>query len=441
LKHQQSKFFCFISSALLSLLLISSSYALSTVKLYESSVKVAAEKGENELIAEAFTNVLIKVSGRSDIPTLVSYQTMLEQARAAISQFRYDIKTIPVDDITIEKAQSDLKQPAAVQEKWFWVRFNARTIDRLLKQAQLPVWGKVRPETLIWFSQEIQGQRYLQSQHDAPEIYDIFKHQADNRGISLIFPFLDLQDQSSVSATDIWGNFNDAILLASRRYQAQSTVTARLFKERSGLWVSQWNLLMLGEVHSWELRGEKMESILTAGIDKVADRLAQQFSRVAGEGDDSGILIRVNNVSGFKAFQELDDYIRNLATVKSAALIHTSQDKVIYNITYLGDKNSLIQEIRLGDMLNSVERTRTNYGDQDNSGKDYQAVILGDLDKNVREKGVSNSQGAASAREKALNAMATEQTSAKMTAMPQEPQAPEKIVEKLTPELEYWLAL
>lgn len=441
MKHQQSKFFCFISSALLSLLLISSSYALSTVKLYESSVKVAAEKGENELIAEAFTNVLIKVSGRSDIPTLVSYQTMLEQARAAISQFRYDIKTIPVDDITIEKAQSDLKQPAAVQEKWFWVRFNARTIDRLLKQAQLPVWGKVRPETLIWFSQEIQGQRYLQSQHDAPEIYDIFKHQADNRGISLIFPFLDLQDQSSVSATDIWGNFNDAILLASRRYQAQSTVTARLFKERSGLWVSQWNLLMLGEVHSWELRGEKMESILTAGIDKVADRLAQQFSRVAGEGDDSGILIRVNNVSGFKAFQELDDYIRNLATVKSAALIHTSQDKVIYNITYLGDKNSLIQEIRLGDMLNSVERTRTNYGDQDNSGKDYQAVILGDLDKNVREKGVSNSQGAASAREKALNAMATEQTSAKMTAMPQEPQAPEKIVEKLTPELEYWLAL
>lgn len=429
-------------------MLISTSYAFSAAKLYESSIKVDAQKGENELITEAFTQVLIKVSGRSDIPTLPVYTTMLEKAKGAISQFRYDIKTVPADDITNGNAQSEIKEQEVTKEKWFWVRFNARTIDNLLKQAQLPVWGKIRPETLIWFSQETQGQRRLQSQYDAPEIYDIFKRQADYRGISLIFPFLDLQDQSSVSATDIWGNFNDAILLASRRYQAQSTVTVRLFKERSGLWVSQWNLLMLGEVQTWELRDENMTRILASGIDEVADKLAQQFSRAVSDGDDSGVLVQVNNVGGFKAFQALDDYFRNLATVKTAALIQTTQDTVMYKITYLGDKNALIQEIRLGDLLNSVERTRVDTGVQENSGKDYQAVILGDLDKSTQEKGLPSGQVEASAREKALDSMAEQSsaqnrapgTDAQATAMPQEQPAPENSVEQLKPELEYWLA-
>lgn len=424
-------------------LLFSSNFAFSAANLYEARVKVVADKGENELIADAFTQVLIKVSGRSDIPASPAYKNMLQQAKAAISQFRYDIKTIQPDELSATMA-TDPKALKEVKEKWFWVRFNAITINRLLQGAQLPVWGKTRPESLIWFSQDNNGQRRLLSQYDVPEVYDAFQQQADYRGISLIFPFLDLQDQSSVSATDIWGNFNDAVLLASRRYQAQSTVTVRLFQERSGLWVSQWSLLMLGAVQSWEVRDEEMTRVLASGIDEVADRLAKQFSQVAGEGDESGILIRVNNVSDFKAFQELDDYLRNLATVKSAALVQTSQDKVIYNIHYRGDKKALIQEIRLGDLLNSIERTRLDYGAQDTGSKDYQAVILDDLGNTAGDR--SAGKTTASARGQALDAMKADpsgkqspsaQQSAKSTSQP----SVEKTVEPLMPELEYWLTI
>jgi len=179
---------------------------------------------------------------------------MLKKAKNAISQFRYDYQELPSDDAGTEAQQDDKKKTTEEKEKWFWVRFNQKAVNDLLKNAQIPIWGKIRPKTLIWFSQEVKGKRYLQSQHDQPGIYNIFKQQADKRGISLSFPFMDLQDQSSISTTDIWGNFNDAILLASRRYQAQSTLTSRLFKEPSGLWVSQWSLLMLGEVQSWEIR-------------------------------------------------------------------------------------------------------------------------------------------------------------------------------------------
>ena len=279
----------------------------------------------------------------------------------------------------------------------------------------------------------------MQSQHEAPEVYDILKQQAENRGISLMFPFLDLQDQAKVSATDIWGNFTDAILLASRRYQAQATVTVRLFKEPSGLWVSQWNLLMLGEVQSWKLRDENMARILSSGIDELADKLAQQFTQSVNDVNDNDVLVQINNVSDFKAFQELDDYLRNLASVKLAALVQMEQDRVIYKISYLGDKRSFIQEIRLGDLLNSVERSRVDYGASDNENKDYRPVILDGLDKSGAEQNALPAD--ASEREKALAAMDSGSQPSGQTNPPLPPQAlPEKRVEELLPELEYWLA-
>ncbi len=442
LKGKQTSNFYFIRQLTLiifSLFVIQPGFAASVSKLYESSVKVDSPKGEqqqseNQLIAAAFTQVLIKVSGRSDVAASTGYSAMLKKAEGAISQFRYDYKVLSEADN--ETSQQGEQQEE--KEKWFWVRFNAKTINALLKDAQIPIWGKIRPETLVWFSQETQGKRYLLSQYEEPEIYDVFKEQADKRGISLIFPFLDLQDQSGVSASDIWGNFHDAVLLASRRYQAQSTLTSRLFKEPSGLWVSQWNLLMLGEVQSWEIRDENLERVLASGIDELADKLSRQFTQVYREADDSSVLVQINNVGGFKDFQALDDYLRNLATVKSLAVMQVDQDKVIYSINYLSSKNSLIQEIRLGDLLNSVERSRVNHEQHNSSAyNSYKPVILGDLGAN---------SAAASDREKALNTLddsltePLKQASDGNTQTAPEAQVQEKRVEQLLPELEYWLA-
>jgi len=433
LKIRQVRSFCFI--LLSSLLFAQSGFAVDASKLYEASVKAETDMGENELIKEAFTQVMIKVSGRSDVISSPAYDDLLKKAEGAISQFRYDHKTIPSDQL-IENNTPENK--TVEKEKWFWARFNRRTINALLTEAQIPVWGKVRPETLIWFSQEVKGKRFLKSQHDAPQIYDVFKMQAESRGISLIFPFLDLQDQSSISATDIWGNFNDAILLASKRYQAQSTLTSRLFKEPSGLWVSQWNLLLLGETQSWEIRDEKLERVLASGIDELADKLAQQFTQFNQQGARTGFLVQINNVNNFKGFQELDDYLRNLATVKSLTLVQMEQDRLIYNIEFLGSQTSLIQEISLGDMLNSVERTRSNSNNDEAADNRYKAVILDDLDKKNAISDGSTEQP--SSRETALNSMDKTAEALKSPDGTKVIEAMPVVQQPLQPDLEYWYA-
>ncbi|MCU7835742.1 MAG: DUF2066 domain-containing protein [gamma proteobacterium symbiont of Taylorina sp.] len=428
MKH---KYHYLIHIILLCLFLVQLSHAVGLDKryeaaLYESSVKVETGKSENELINKAFTQVLIKVSGRSDVTQSAAYSSILKQSKNAISQFRYDYKTLTESADSEQKNIEGDKEDE--KEKWFWIQFDAKTVENLLKDAQLPVWGNTRPVTLIWLSQEINGKRIIQSQHDDIAAYDALEEKSEQRGISLIFPFFDLQDQNNISANDIWGDFSDTILIASRRYQAQATLTIRLFQEKSGLWHSRWNLLLLGESHVWTIRNKNRSDVLSAGIDKLADNLAQQFTPRYNSDDDQtfavdeGILIQVNNVSDYNEFQKLDNYFNSLATVKSVTLLQVQQDRLIYKVSYLGSKRTLVQEIKLSDMLNSIDHSSID--NRFNEDKDYQSVILDDLDK----KSAQEHEG-----------QALEQSEQKQETGLTESTLSSVKPEKLVPELEYWL--
>ena len=368
---------------------IQSGLAADISQLYEASVKVTADKSENELIKNAFSRVLIKVSGRSNIRSSSAYAGLLKKADSAVSQFRYDYtqgqqsKTAAEEENAEENAEENDKESdkeTIDKEKWFWVRFNSQIVNSLLTDAAIPVWGGNRPETLLWFSQEINGGRILQSQHDAVHIYSIFKDQAQLRGIALLFPFMDLQDQSAVSSSDLWTDDNEQVLSASRRYQAQSTLTARLFQQTGGLWVSQWTLLILGKSSHWEIKDNDLQQVLALGIDKLADKLAWQFTQPVSNSKQNSVLVQINNINNFKQYQQLDDYLRNLARVKSLTLVQLQQDKIMYEINYMGGENALSQEIYLSDLLKPLENSALNSRQTDSY---YKPVILDELDKNT----------------------------------------------------------
>lgn len=401
------------------------------LKIYEASVQVDEKSTENELINKAFAQVLIKVSGRSDIGQSPHYTSILEQSKNTISQFRYDNKLIADNSEagSIESLSKEvpIKESEQKKQKWFWAKFNSKSVDALLKNANIAVWSNVRPATLVWFSQEINGQRLLQSQHEAPDVHKILQQASQQRGITLKFPFMDLQDQNSISSNDIWNNYSDTILLASRRYLAQTTLTIRLFQEKSGLWNSQWTLLLLGKSQFWTIKDKDKTVVLSSGINKLTDKLAQQFTSnfnrndiLVGE-DKEIILLQINNVRGYPAFQKLNAYFSSLASVRSATLLKVEQDHVIYKVKFLGGKNTLIQEIKLMDLLQAVERNNIDNSLKDN--QDYKAVILDDLDKKLSQKNQPNNTSG--------------QASVEDSKVIQAPSVLPK-VEKLTPELEYW---
>lgn len=429
LKTTRYKLFYFNIFILFTMLLTSMSHAVSLDKryhatLYEARVKVDDKKSENELVSMAFAQVLIKVSGRSDIGQSTDYSRILQQSKNTISQFKYDYKSISDEPENLSKESKPKRQ------KWFWVKFDAKSVDALLIENNISVWGNTRPVTLIWLSQEVNGQHLLQSQYEAPENHNMLQETAKQRGITLMFPFLDLEDQNSISANDIWSDYSDTILLASRRYQAQASLTIRLFRKKSGFWYSQWNLLLLGKSQTWTIRDKDQSAVLSAGIEQLADKLAEQFTRHVNKNNaqnstDNTLFIQVKNVSAYRDFKTLNRYFNSLASVSAVTLAKVEQDYVIYKLSFLADKNTLVQEIKSGDLLNPIERNGID--ENLNNNKDYKSVILDDLDKKTmlqkEEKQVP------------------EQASELMAEKSQEPiQAiPVPKVEVLVPDLKYWL--
>ena len=101
----------------------------------------------------------------------------------------------------------------------------------------------------------------------------------------IVFPLLDTTDLQSVTFSDIWGGFDEAILYASERYDANSILIGRIRPSSSQR--SRWTYYFAGA-----------QSVLTgppeAVVGQVADLLAAEFA----VGGDAPIEAVVLNVSG-----------------------------------------------------------------------------------------------------------------------------------------------
>ena len=51
---------------------------------------------------------------------------------------------------------------------------------------------------------------------------------ADERGLPIAWPLLDLQDLNAVTCTDVWGGFEDEIVAASARYRSDAVLIGKV---------------------------------------------------------------------------------------------------------------------------------------------------------------------------------------------------------------------
>ena len=132
----------------------------------------------------------------------------------------------------------------------------------------------------------------------------------------------DLEDRNAVSASDVWGRFQEVILAGSGRYGADAVVAGRAYRTREGGWRGDWSLFAGGAVAAtWDSRGETQAAVLAAAVDRTADTLAGQVvpalaggtgvSAPAGGAQPGGQRMTVIGLEGY------EDYGRLLRTLES----------------------------------------------------------------------------------------------------------------------------
>lgn len=230
----------------------------------------------------------------------------------------------------IADAQSYVSFDGMVDRGRFRVEFYSTQIERVLESLGKPVWGQERPLTLLWVAIDAGGgERVLLSDAGiagdtiadtagvvgvSPETVELaqavrseIEAVAEERGLPIRFPLLDLEDLTTVTSADIWVPFVEQVEAASARYGADSILIGRISANPFGDSV-RWTLVQGNEQSTYG--GVEVAE----GLHWAADRYVQAYSFVGGA---RTVRLVVRDVS------TLDDYGRVLSYLESLSALQT----------------------------------------------------------------------------------------------------------------------
>ncbi len=309
---------------------------------------IVADQGEAErerAVRRAFADLLVRVSGDRQAPAGEAGQALLGEASRYLRQFRYSSLAMPGFPAT------DSQGPYTPLQQIHLV-FDEEGVNRALWRQGLPVWGKNRPATLVWLAVQEGGRRWLAGSEAGEDLLAPLRQRAAWRGLPVVFPLLDLQDQIALDVNEVWGNFAESIRAASRRYRPEAILVGRLLHLPDGEWLGRWSLYFEGdEVLNWEQRGDQAAPIVVAGIDQVADELASRYAQVAGEHDAGEFLLRVAGVRALADFVRAERYLRSLAPVEQVQVAVVEPGQVTFRLRLRGSRGGLEKAIALSPVL------------------------------------------------------------------------------------------
>jgi len=355
----------------ISLLFVSAANATTLANLYEVSVPVYSQSNQERetATAKAFEELLIRVTGKRDVLNLESSQKLLANSRSYVRSFRYEMLPPPVDFesastktsemldveqsvVEVEKAEEEEKEQATQK---IVVSFDEKAVKNSLWKFKLPVWGKTRPSTLLWMAVQDNEQRKMFDASEPTEILALLKQHAEKRGVPLIYPSLDSEDQAKVNVTDVWGAYKIPVSDASLRYQAEAIISAKLYLDQAGVWQSRWNLYQAGDESSWKFDAPHLSVVIFESIDNLASALAERYAQVSSGDDDSRFLIHIRDVSNLADYERINRYLSSLSVVKRAELAQIQNDELVYELELRSNPRALKQAIALGKTLSAQD--------------------------------------------------------------------------------------
>lgn len=333
--------------------------------LYEAEVPAEGQETDqrNKAIVEAFRQVLIKVTGSRGTIQHPQLASEIRNAPRYVQQYRYRMMTVelpaqrPVKSqpIPAEIAgivmQAPPPHPTYEQVRMLRVTFDEKAVNRMLRQHGVAVWGNRRPATLVWLATEQDGWRSLVMPDSDEQLYASILDVMDARGVPILFPLMDLEDQTKLQVSDVWGGFADAIWRASERYGADAVMTARLVKFGPELWRAGWTLLLDKEEFLWDSEGENMAMTVDAGIHAGMDLLASHYAPSAAENSVDAIYLRVTGVNDLYSFARLQRHLAGQSIVEKLSLVFVEPEAVTYALRIRGEQQALERGISLSRVL------------------------------------------------------------------------------------------
>ena len=303
--------------------------------LYVSDVYVTSESEAQRLSGAraGLLQVLVRVSGTQAV-------TEDEQIRLALrnpSRFYYQYSYQTTDREFQVGAE-------LIQGRILRISFEPNAIAALLRDAGFSVWGSNRPSVLLWVAVNDERGRRIMTESDGGDISKAFAELAKERGLPMLYPLMDLEDASGISAAEVWGTFLGRIDGASVRYNPDSILTGRVQRDVSGQWRANWAYRIDGNWSRFEgLAGSSRELVVEV-VDHLADKLATRYAVGSAK---STVSVRIEGVNSAAAYAAVLAYLQSLAPVLDTYVASVEGSDLVLELSTEGQQSQLIEIIEL----------------------------------------------------------------------------------------------
>lgn len=280
--------------------------AVTVEDLYEVAQPVSGS--QDAAFAEALKTVAIRVSGRRDAPERLG--PALDDARSLVQRY------------------------GVTRDNVLQVGFDDVSVDRLLLQAGLPIWGRERPQTLVVLSLDELGGVWL-SADLPPGDKERLELVARERGLPLQWAMLDREDEGILSMGD---GAAGSLLQIARRNGANAVLAGRGTRAGS----LRWTLATIDGV-------TQSAGTFEEAVHRTADYFANLF---AAEGSTlSRVSVEVSGITDLDAYASTLNYLEGMTLVRNVAVDEVRGDTMRFELVVRGDATTLQRAIALDPRL------------------------------------------------------------------------------------------
>jgi hypothetical protein len=329
----------FIALILLSSTTLSNAAEVNSLYQAQAPVSSRDEAERNALASPLLRQVMLKVVGNAALLDATDVSSVLAQANSFVQRYEYQRTNI---------LDYDLTQPDELALK---LSFDGDAVNQAIQQVQLPVWGKKRPDILVWAIVEISDETSIVGlETDGLGIIQPLSAAAESRGLPILLPLMDLEDQTALTASDIKDSNHSKLEKASARYQADIILTALIEQQADSVTV-RWQANGRGMTESWQDEG-LLKDALAQGVGTLADKLALRYTqRVESDQPQQRLNLRITNVMGFADYNRLMQFLDQMELVTDIQVANLSEQQLDLNIAFQGSEALLQRMLSVGNLL------------------------------------------------------------------------------------------
>ncbi|HUL10748.1 MAG TPA: DUF2066 domain-containing protein [Methylococcaceae bacterium] len=256
--------------------------------------------------------------------------------------------------LSYEYASKPAAENASVKTEVMRVNFDQMRLTEALRQKGVNVWAEQRPTILVWLGVgDDQRQEWFMPEM-MPEIDRELRQAAEQEGLPIALPLLDLTDQQSLSVEDLGSGADERIRAASARYEAAGVLAGRLSRSTENGWDVLWRFYRPDAAPAnWQGRFNSLAEAMQAGFAGAYGKLAEHY--IPKTLSETRVELRVTGITSLADVSTVASYLSSLSLIRTVEWLRIEPTQAVFRLFVRGDRTALEQAFALGKTLRPVE--------------------------------------------------------------------------------------